>query len=321
MIPGGENLKVVISELIWPPSLEPLRAVAEVVYAEDLWRRPDDLRAELAAADALIVRNQTKVSGELLAAAPRLKVVGRLGVGLDNIDVAAARARGAEVVFARSSNAVAVAEYVFAAMFAAARRLAEATVDTRAGGWNRQRFTGGELYGKTLGIVGLGDIGARLARRAQAFGMQTLAADPQVGESSLAVAEFGVRLVSLETLLAASDFVSLHVPLVPATRQLMNAERLALMKPGAWLINTARGGVIDEEALAAALRAGRPAGAALDVRANEPPGPNDPLAELPNVILSPHTAGITEESNRRTATMVVDDVLRVLRGERAQNPA
>lgn len=314
-------MKVVISELIWTPALEPLRAAAEVVYAQDLWRRPDELRAQLADADALIVRNQTKVTDELLAAAPGLKVVGRLGVGLDNIDLAAAHGRGAQVVFARSSNAVAVAEYVFAAMFAAARRLAEATADTRAGGWDRQRFTGGELYGKTLGIVGLGDIGGRLARRAQAFGMQTMAADPQVNESSLVVAEFGVRLVSLETLLAEADFVSLHVPLVPATKQLINAERLALMKPGAWLINTARGGVVDEEALAAALRAGRPAGAALDVRASEPPGPADPLAALPNVILSPHTAGITEESNQRTATMIVEDVLRVLRGDRPLNPA
>lgn len=313
-------MKVVISELIWPPALEPLRAVVQVVYGEDLWRRPDELYAQLADADALIVRNQTQVRDELLAAGPGLKVVGRLGVGLDNIDLAAARARGAQVVFARSANAVAVAEYVFAAMFAAARRLAEATADTRAGGWDRQRFTGGELYGKTLGIVGLGDIGGRLARRAQAFGMQTIAADPQVNASSLVVAEFGVRLVTLDELLAAADFVSLHIPLVPATRQLINAERLAMMKPGAWLINTARGGVVDEAALAAALRAGRPGGAALDVRASEPPGANDPLAELPNVILTPHVAGITAEANRRTATMVVDDVLRVLRGERPLNP-
>lgn len=314
-------MKVVITELIWEPALAPLRAAAEVVYAADLWRRPDELQAQLADADALVVRNQTRVTAELLAAAPGLKVVGRLGVGLDNIDLAAARARGAQVVFARSSNAVAVAEYVFAAMFAASRRLAEASADTRAGGWDRQRFTGGELYGKTLGIVGLGDIGGRLARRAQAFGMTILAADPQVGASALVAAEFGVQLTTLEALLAESDFVSLHVPLVPATRQLINAERLAMMKPTAWLINTARGGVVDEAALAAALRAGRPAGAALDVRASEPPGPDDVLAGLDNCILTPHTAGITAESNRRTATMVIDDILRVLSGQAPLNPA
>jgi D-3-phosphoglycerate dehydrogenase/(S)-sulfolactate dehydrogenase len=314
-------MNVVISELIWTPALEPLRAHATVQYAEDLWRRPADLHVALADADALIVRNQTKVTADLLSAGPRLKVVGRLGVGLDNIDVAEARSRGVEVVFARSSNAIAVAEYVFAAMFAAARTLADATQDTRAGGWNRARFTGSELFGKTLGIVGLGDIGGRLARRAQAFGMHVIAADPQVGPNALVVAEFGVALVPLETLLAQADFVSLHVPLVPATRNLINAERLALMQPTAWLINTARGEVIDEAALAVALQAGHLAGAALDVRANEPPGAQDPLAALPNVILSPHIAGITQESNQRTATMVVADVLRVLRDERAQNPA
>ncbi|HMQ29480.1 MAG TPA: hydroxyacid dehydrogenase [Chloroflexaceae bacterium] len=315
-------MRVVISELIWEPALEPLRAAgAEPVYAADLWRRPDDLRAALAGAEALVVRNQTRVTGDLLAAAPRLKVVGRLGVGLDNIDLAAARERSVQVVFARSSNAVAVAEYVFAAMFEAARRLAAATADVRAGGWDRQGFTGSELYGKTLGIVGLGDIGGRLARRAQAFGMRIVASDPQVTTSSPTVAEYGVALLPLDRLLAESDFVSLHVPLVPATAGMINAERLALMKPTAWLINTARGGVIDEAALADALRAGRLGGAALDVRASEPPGPDDPLAGAPNLVLSPHIAGITAESHERTATMVVDDVLRVLGGRAPLNPA
>jgi D-3-phosphoglycerate dehydrogenase/(S)-sulfolactate dehydrogenase len=313
-------MKVVITELIWTPATHPLREVAEVVYAEDLWRRPDELRAQLADADALIVRNQTRVNRDLLAAAPQLKIVGRLGVGLDNIDLAAAREQRVQVVFARSSNAVAVAEYVFAAMLTAARRLAEATVDVKAGRWNRQLFTGTELYGKTLGIVGLGDIGGRLARRAQAFGMHVQASDPHVNDSSFVVAEFGARLVPLETLLAEADFVSLHLPLTQGTANLINRERLATMKPTAWLINTARGGVIDEAALYAALKAGRPAGAVLDVRAKEPPGADDPLASLPNVLFTPHTAGITLESNQRTATMVVEDVLRVLRGQPPLNP-
>lgn len=314
--------KIVISEVIWEPALDPLRqSGAAVVYAEDLWRRPDDLRAELADADGLIVRNQTRVTPELLDVAPGLKVVGRLGVGLDNIDLAACRDRGVAVTFARSSNAIAVAEYVFAAMLAASRQLAAATESVRGGSWDRKRFTGGELYGKALGIVGLGDIGARLAKRAQAFGMRLLASDPLVTTSSLAVAEYGVELTGLEELLAEADFVSLHVPLIPATKGMINAERLALMRPTAWLINTSRGGVVDEAALAAALRAGRPAGATLDVRAAEPPGPGDPLAELPNVFLTPHIAGISAESNQRTATMVVDDVRRVLAGGRPLNPA
>lgn len=313
-------MKIVISEFIWLPAVDMLHAAGEVVYADDLWKRTEALRAHLADTDALIVRNQTRVTGDLLDAGPKLKVVGRLGVGLDNIDVAAARARGVQVVFARSSNAVGVAEYVFAAMFASARRLAEATADVQAGNWNRQRFTGTELFDKTLGIVGLGDIGGRLARRAQAFGMRVLAADPLVSSSSFAVAEFGVRLVDLPALLAESDFVSLHIPLTGATAGLINHERLALMKPTAWLINTARGGVIDEVALADALRARQIGGAVLDVRAQEPPGTDDLLASLPNVILTPHIAGITQESHERTATMVAEDVLRVLRGERPLNP-
>ncbi len=314
-------MKIIISELIQEQALGPLRETAEVVYAKDLWQREGELQAQLADTDALIVRNQTQVTDKLLAAAPQLRVVGRLGVGLDNIDVPAARRRGVQVVFARSSNAVAVAEYIFAAMFALARRVNEATDDIKAGSWDRQRFTGSELYGKTLGIVGLGDIGGRLARRAQVFGMRVLAADPQVTSNSLVVGEFGVTLVDLPTLLAQSDVVSLHVPLTNGTRQLFNHERLALMKPTAWLINTARGGVIDEAALYAALRAGRPAAAVLDVRAQEPPDQNDPLARLPNVLLTPHIAGITAESHERTATMIVDDVLRVLRGQPPLNPA
>lgn len=312
--------KVVISEFIWAGAVEALREEAGVVHADDLWRRPDDLHAALDGADALIVRNQTRVDRALLGAAPGLRVVGRLGVGLDNIDLAAARERGLPVVFARAANAVSVAEYVCAAMLAPARRLIEAGADVRAGGWDRQRFTGTELWGKTLGIVGLGDIGARLARRAGAFGMRLLATDPLVTAVSFAPAELGVGLVDLDTLLAESDFVSLHVPLVPATQGLIDAARLARMRPGAWIINTSRGGIVDEAALAAALRAGRPAGAVLDVREQEPPGADDPLAALPNAILTPHVAGLTEEAGRRTAEMVVADVGRVLRGEKPLNP-
>lgn len=313
-------MKIVITEFIWAGVLEMLAASGEVIAADDLWRREVELRSLLAEADALIVRNQTRVDARLLEAAPRLKVIGRLGVGLDNIDLAAARAGGVQVVFARSANAIAVAEYVFAAIFAVSRRLVEASAATRAGGWDRKAFTGSELYGKTLGIVGLGDIGSRLALRARAFGMRTIATDPQVTPAAFAPAELGVELLSLEELLSAADYVSLHLPLLPATARLLNGERLAMMRPTAWLINTARGGVIDETALAEALRTGRPAGAVLDVRAKEPPGETDPLAGLPNLILTPHVAGLTDEAQIRTAQMVAEDVLRVLSGEAPQNP-
>lgn len=313
-------MKVVIAEFCGQQAIDKLKPMAEVVYETDLWKRVDALRDHLRTADALIVRNQTRVNGELLDAGPQLKVVGRLGVGLDNIDLPSARQRAVKVVFARSSNAIAVAEYVFATMFAAARRVAEATRSVKAGQWDRQTFTGYELYDKTLGIIGLGDIGGRLARRAQAFGMRVVATDPLVTTSSLVVAEFGVHLVDLATLLAVSDFVSLHVPLTPGTANLINATRLATMKPTAWLINTARGGVIDEDALYEALKAGRLGGAALDVRPQEPPGAGDRLATLPNVILTPHIAGITQESHVRTAEMIADDVLRVLQGQAPLNP-
>jgi D-3-phosphoglycerate dehydrogenase len=313
-------VKIVITEFIWSGALDLLRQTGEVVQADDLWRRPEALRAQAADADALIVRNQTQVTRALLTGAARLQVVGRLGVGLDNVDLAAARERGVPVVFARAANATTVAEYVCAALFTVARQLTAATASVRAGQWNRQAFTGIELAGRTLGIVGIGDIGARIARRAQAFGMAILACDPQVTTNTFAVAEFGVTLVDLETLLARSDFVTLHVPLLPETRSLLNAARLAQMRPDAWLINTARGGVIDETALHAALVAGRLAGAVLDVRVQEPPPAGDPLAALPNVILTPHIAGLSAEAGVRTAWAVADDVLRVLRGEPPRSP-
>lgn len=314
-------MTIIITEFIWSGAVDLLRAEHAVHAADDLWRRGDELRGLLAGAAALIVRNQTRVDAALLDAGPRLKVVGRLGVGLDNIDLAAAKARGVQVVFGRSANAIAVAEYVFAALFAVARRIAEASASTRAGGWDRKGFTGGELYGKTLGIVGLGDIGSRLALRARAFGMRVVASDPVITPSAFVPAELGVALLELDALLAEADYVSLHLPLTPASAGLFHAERLARMKPGAWLINTARGGVIDEAALADALRSGRPAGAILDVRAQEPPPNDDPLAALPNAILTPHIAGLTDESQTLTARIVAEDVLRVLRGERAQNLA
>lgn len=307
-------MKVVIAELIWPEAIERLRLEAEVVYREDLWRDPAALAGHLAGADALIVRNQTRVDAALLAGVPHLRVVGRLGVGLDNIDLAAARQRGIRVVCAQGANAVAVAEYVFAAMLAVARRLEAASLDVAAGRWDRRRFTGTELFGKTLGIVGLGDIGARLARRAQAFGVRVLAYDPYVADTALAVAEFGVERVEPDRLLAESDYVSLHVPLTPSTRGLIGAAALARMKPGAWLIDTARGGVVDEAALYEALREGHLGGAVLDVREQEPPPAGDPLARLPNVIPTPHVAGLTQESLGKTAFQVAGDVLRVLRG-------
>ncbi|NHM26546.1 hydroxyacid dehydrogenase [Desulfofundulus sp. TPOSR] len=305
-------MKIVVSELIWEEGLQILSELGNVVYDASLWKQ--DLARELADADALVVRNQTRVTREMIQAAPRLKVIGRLGVGLDNIDLAAAREAGIPVVYARNANAISVAEYVFAAMLTFARRLEEATAHVKGGGWNRRFYTRMELYGKTLGLIGTGEIGTRLAHRAQAFGMKILGYDPFIPPYEVACTEFGVQLADLKTVLSQADFVSLHVPLNNATRNLINRETLSLMKPSAYLINTARGGVVNEEDLYNALREGKISGAALDVLAQEPPQ-DSPLFKLDNVILTPHIAGLTEEAQVKTSLLVAQEVVKILRGE------
>lgn len=309
--------KVVVPEHVDDEAVARLEERAEVLYDARLHQDSEALAAALAGAAALIVRNQTYVGPELLAPAPELKVVGRVGVGLDNLDLAALRERRVVVTFAPGTNAVSVAEYVMGAILELARRFATVSASVHQGAWDRRAAIGREVFGTTLGIVGLGDIGTRLAHRAQAFGMKILATDPAIHDGTLGVQEYGVQRVELDELLRASDVVSLHAPLTDGTRDLVNAATLARMKPSAYLINTARGGLVDEEALADALRNGRLAGAALDVRRKEPPGEDDPLRGLPNVILTPHIAGVTRESMRRASLHVANDVLRVLQGERA----
>ncbi len=314
--PQGTRMKIVVPEHVDDQAIALLEQRAEVVYDSRLHDNQEELAAALGGAAALIVRNKTFVGPGLLARAPELKVVGRVGVGLDNLDLAALREAGVVATWAPGTNAVSVAEYVIGAILEFARRFARVSASLHRGEWDRQGAIGNEIFGTTLGIVGLGDIGTRLAHRAQALGMRILATDPAIHDASLGVQEFGVARVELDELLQASDFVSLHAPLTDGTRDLMNAATLARMKPSAFLVNTARGGLVDEEALADALRNGRLAGAALDVRREEPPGEGDPLRALPNVILTPHVAGVTRESMRRASLHVARDVLRVLDGER-----
>ena len=308
-------MKVVVAELIWPEGLAELEASAYVEYDPDLWRDPEALRKKVETADALIVRNQTIVDAALLQSADSLGAVGRLGVGLDNIDLDAARARSVPVVFARSANAVAVAEYVVAAMLDQSRNLRDANDDVRAGNWDRRRFTGTEIHGKTLGLVGVGEIAQRVARRADAFGMRVVGYDPYVAPYDYPVIETGVELMGLDDLLEASDFVSLHVPLNPGTRGLFSLPTLRKMKQDAWLINTSRGGVIDEVDLCRALDERLIGGAVLDVLEQEPVPADSPLLEQENVVLTPHIAGLTEEAQVNTSVMVAREVLKVLRGE------
>lgn len=308
-------MKVLVTELIWPEGLGELESFGEVTYDPQLWRRPEELRERAATSDALIVRNQTRVDAPLVEASRSLKVVGRLGVGLDNIDLEATRARDLPVVFARNANAVSVAEYVMAAMLECSRNLSAANRDVRAGGWDRKRFTGSELYGKTLGLVGVGEIAQRVARRAVAFGMRVVGHDPFVAPYDYPVVETGIDLVEMDQLLQASDFISLHVPLNEGTKDLFSSPAFEKMKPGAWLINTSRGGVVNEEDLARALDEDLIGGAVLDVLEGEPPQSDHPLLRHDRVSLTPHVAGLTEEAQVATSVLVAREVGKVLRGD------
>lgn len=281
-------------------------------YAPELAEQPERIAHWLPYASGWIVRNRTRVTGQLLQQASQLRVVGRLGAGVDNLDCPALAARAISAVYAPGANANAVAELCLAFMLAQSRRLLAADRSTRSGGWARQQFAGQELSGKKIGIVGLGAVGKRLAELVTAIGCRVLV--NTVGPTH------GFQQTPLQELLRVSDFVSLNVPLTSATRGLIGARELALMQPHAYLINTARGEVLDEHALYQALVAGRLAGAALDVRATEPPSQPDPFASLGNVILTPHLAGWTAEAQAAVCQIVAEDVWRVLQGEQPRFP-
>ncbi len=305
--------RVVIAEFMDEAAVAVLAAGHDTLYDASLVEREADLRAACADAEALVVRNRTQVNRALLAGASKLRVVGRLGVGLDNIDVAACAERGIVVIPATGANALAVAEYVIAAALQLVRGVYASTAEVATGQWPRGRLSNGrEIAGKTLGVVGFGDIGRRVTRLARALGMRTVAYDPALAATDPAWAENGAACVALGELLATADIVTLHIPLAPTTRHLIDAARLASMKPDAVLINTARGGVVDEAALAAALRAGRLGGAALDVFEREPLAAESALDGCPNLVLTPHIAGLTRESNARVSALVADRVAAAL---------
>lgn len=280
----------------------------DVVYDANLVDRPEELARHVSSARALIVRNRTQVRGALLAEADRLNCVGRLGVGLDNIDAAACRARGIAVFPATGANDLSVAEYVVATAMGLLRGAYAATADVAGGAWPRNRLIGRETSGKRLGLVGYGAIARATAARARALGMRIAAYDPFVAADDPAWQE--AERLELPALLATSDVVSLHVPLTDGTRNLIDGRAIAGMKDGAILINAARGGVVDEAALCEALKAGRLGGAALDVFADEPVTAESGriFAGVPNLILTPHIAGVTEESNVRVSGLIAKKV-------------
>jgi (S)-sulfolactate dehydrogenase len=309
---------IVIPEFMDEPAIHEGLAGFDVLYAPDLVDKPDDLAAAVRRARALIVRNRTQVRGPLLEAAQALTVIGRLGVGLDNIDVETCAARGIAVFPATGANDVSVAEYVIATAMMLLRGAYFATPDVIAGAWPRNRLMGREFFGKRLGLIGFGSIARETAKRAAALDLAVTAFDPFVPPEHPAWNQPFGRVVRLgfDEVIATSDIVSLHVPLTPETRDLIGREAIARMKPGAVLINAARGGVVDEQAVAEALKAARLGGAALDVFDEEPLSTERGamFAGCPNLVLTPHIAGVTVESNVRVSWVTVENVRRHLTG-------
>lgn len=301
---------VVIADPIDRAAVERLRdGPCQVVDAS---ADPTQLRAQLGPAWGLIVRSRTKVTADLLASAPHLALVARAGVGVDNIDMAAAGSRSVRVVNAPAAATVSVAELTMALYLDLLRGLIPAAVATKAGRWERGAH-GRELSGKTIGFVGYGRIAREVARRAAAFGARSIAFDPFVERTT-----DGTEIVALEAVLSRSDIVSLHAALTADNHHLIDADALARMRPGSYLVNVARGPLVDEGALLAALREGRLAGAALDVFEVEPPK-DRALLDLPNVIATPHIGAMTAEGQARAGSEIVDEVLRALRGEPLKN--
>jgi D-3-phosphoglycerate dehydrogenase len=300
----GERMKIVLAEKVSPATLAVFAAEPgwEVLTHDQL---PDGLPAALADADALVVRSAVQVDDALMAFAPKLRVIGRAGVGVDNIDAEAATRRGIVVMNTPGANAVAVAELTIALMLALARKLPMANATMHAGKWEKKSLQGMELRGKTLGILGLGRIGLEVARRAKGFGLEIIGSDPFV--TAAVARENGIRLVTVDELIAGSDYLTLHVGLTPQTTGIINTKTLAAMKKGVRIINCARGELIDDAALVEALKSGQVAGAALDVFAVEPPK-ESPYAALDNVILTPHIAGSTGEAQEAVGIQIARQV-------------
>lgn len=302
--------KILIADGLEENGLALLRDVAEVEDRSGIGA--GELLSTLGAYDALIVRGRTKVTAEILDAAGRLKVIGRAGVGVDNIDLTAASAHGVTVVNAPTSTTIAVAELTLALMLALSRQIPRADADMKTGQWTKNQLMGTELFGKTLGVVGMGNIGSSVAGRAACLGMVVTGYDALLSEEE--IRNRGAAPVDLETLYRQSDFITLHVPLLPETRNMINGQTIGLMKRGVRLVCAARGGVIDETALLGALESGQVAGAALDVYASEPPGMHALVAH-PQVIATPHIGAQTAEAQARAAADIAAEVLAALKGE------
>lgn len=302
--------KILIADGLDEDGQNLLQSQAEVVDRSGI--NAEELLAEIEPFHALIVRGRTKVTAEVIEAAPSLKVVGRAGVGVDNIDLAAAQSRQVAVVNAPTASTDAVAEHTLALMLSLVRQIPQADATMKSGQWIKKQLKGSELSGKTLGIIGMGRIGSGVAQRAAAFGMSIIGHDPLIAAEE--VRARGAEPLELNELYSQADFISLHLPLTPETRGLLDGEAFAAMKRGVFIICAARGGVIDETALHARLESGQVAGAALDVFTDEPPGLTALVAH-PNVIATPHIGAQTVEAQGRAARHIAEQVLAALSGE------
>ena len=306
--------RVLIADPIPEEGLAPLRTVAEVEVKTGL--PPADLIAIIGDYEALVVRSETKVTRAVIEAGKKLQVVGRAGVGVDNIDLVAATERGVIVVNAPQGNTIAATEQTIALLFAVARHLPQADASMRRGEWKRKDFVGTELRGKTMGVLGLGNVGSEVARRCVAMEMRVLGWDPFVPEER--VRALGVESAELERIYAESDFLTVHLPLTPTTEGMIGEAELARCKDGVRIINVARGGIVNEAALAAAVKSGKVAGAAIDVFTSEPPLPDNPLLNVSKIITTPHLGASTVEAQERVAVDVADQIVDVFSGKPAR---
>lgn len=307
---------VLVTDKVTMSGLGPLVEddIVDVVAVDD--SSSDEFESALRSADALIVRSATRVTRDMLARAPRLKAVGRAGVGVDNIDIPAATVKGIAVFNAPGGSTVAAAELTMALLISVARKIPAAEASVRRGEWNRAAFKGVELRGKTLGLIGAGRIGSEVATRCQAFGMEVVAYDPYL--SPTRADELDVELTGLDEVIERGDFISMHVPLTDETRGICGSYALSKMKPTAFVVNASRGGVVDEAALAKALHNGDIAGAALDVYDDEPLSADSPLRDAPNLVLTPHLGASTAEAQVGVATEVAQKIRLLLEtGNRA----
>ena len=304
--------RVLVTDTLAESGLDILRQASDVELDYRAGLKGEDLLAAVAQSDALITRSGTAVTPELVNAGTRLRIIGRAGVGLDNVDVEACTARGILVINAPTANIMSATEHTMAMLLALCRNIPEAHASVRRGEWTRSKFMGVELDGKTLGIIGLGRIGSRVTVRARGFGMRVIACDPFIADS--AFERVNATRVTLEQLLAQADVITVHTPLTEETRGMIGAEEIAKMKDGAIVLNIARGGIYEEQALADALNSGKLSGAAIDVYEDEPPAKDHPLLTAKNIILSPHIGANTIEAQDRVAVQTSEMVVEALRG-------